>query len=182
MSLRASLVGGTLFVVAASLSAALTLRAAPEQAMAALRQRLVACPLPGLRCAPPGTFLHQRAIGPPPDAALGPADPNILVSSAWIDLGDGPYRLSVPAFGPRFFAIQIRDGRDDLVGVASARTIGRDGGTLTIERADANAVTGSPVRVTTRHAWIVASIAVEGERDEAAVAALQDGLRLMRGR
>lgn len=172
MSLRLSVLCGGLFATAALAAGAATLLDAPARAMRDLRARQTVCALPGLRCAPPNVFLHQREPGSPPDPVFGPPDPAMLVSSAWVDLSGGPVRLEIPATGQRFFAIQVIDARNATIAVADASSVGRDGARLTLGPDAAVRASG--------WVWIVARFAVADQADVAAVRDLQGALRLQR--
>lgn len=178
MSMRLSLICGMLFAAVALVATAATMLDAPRQAMNGFRARLTTCALPGLRCAPPGTFLHQRTIGPPPDPSLGLPDPTTLVSSAWVDLAAGPVRLDLPAAAARFLAVMILDDRDVVVAVAD----GAIGGTRALTIAGpADAIgAGTAIEPGSDWVWIVARVGVADERDIDAAHVLQDGLRLTR--
>ncbi len=175
-----SILCGGLFALGAVAGAVVSVAAIPADATDDLRRRLTTCALPGLGCAPTGTFLHQRAVDASLGVAFGPPDPDTLVSSAWLDLSSGPIDIAIPVTGRRFFALQVLNERGDRVALATAATIGRAGTKLRIAGpADA---TGAPTSIQpgTARAWIVARFAVDGETDVPAVRALQDGLRLTR--
>ena len=172
MSLRPSILYGGLFAAAVLAAGAATLADAPARAMRDLRTRQTICALPGLRCAPPNVFLHQREPGALPEPVFGPPDPTMLVSSAWVDLSGGPVRLVIPATGERFFAIQVIDERNATIAVADAASVGREGVRLLLgPEADVRA---------SGWVWIVARFAVTDQADVAAVRDLQGALRLQR--
>lgn len=173
MSLRLSVLCGGLFAAAALAAAAATLIDAPSRAMRELRARQTVCALPGLRCAPPNVFLHQREPGSLPDPVFGPPDPAMLVSSAWVDLSGGPVRLDIPATGQRFFAIQLIDERNATIALADSGSVGRAGARLVLGPGDASVRASGWV-------WIVARFAVSDAADVAAVRDLQAALRIQR--
>lgn len=178
MSVRLSVLCGALFAFAALVAGAATVADAPERAMRDLRLRMTACALPGLRCAPPNVFLHQREPGAP-TPAFGRPDPLMLVSSAWVDLSGGPVRLDIPATGTRFFAVQVIDARDDTIALADAASIGRDGARLSLGGPGATGE-GTNIGSTTGWVWIVARFAVADDADLPAVHDLQAALKISR--
>lgn len=173
MSLRLSILCGGLFAAATLVAGVATLAGAPSRAMGDLRVRQTVCALPGLRCAPPNVFLHQREPGSQPDPVFGPPDPAMLVSSAWVDLSTGRASLEIPATGQRFFAIQVIDERNATIAVADAASVGRDGARLVLGAGDASVHASGWV-------WIVARFAVTDQADVAAVRDLQAALRIQR--
>lgn len=173
MRLRLSILCGGLFAATALAAATATLVEAPSRAMRALRAHQTVCALPGLRCAPPNLFLHQREPGSLPDPVFGLPDPGMLVSSAWVDLSSGPVRLEIPATGQRFFAIQVIDERNATIAVADAASVGRAGGGIVIGPGDAAVRASGWV-------WIVARFAVTDQTDVTAVRDLQGALRIQR--
>ena len=153
-----------------------TLVDAPSRAMRDLRVRQTTCALPGLRCAPPDVFLHQREPTSPADPVFGPPDPSMLISSAWVDLSGGAVRLDIPAAGRRFFAVQVIDDRNATIAVADPASVGREGVRLVLGPAG----TGDVSVPASGWVWIVARFAVTDQADVAAVRDLQGGLRIAR--
>lgn len=180
---RLAVTCGAVFAASALLACWATLAIAPAMLTERLRARSTASSFPILRGAPVGTFRHQREIGAAPDPLLGPPDPTVLVSSAWLDLSAGPMRLAVPATGSRPFAIAILDGHGDRIGVARPGVVGGVGTAIVVA---GPRWTGTPprdaalLRANTEAAWIVARFAVAGVTDEEDVRAVQNSLRLTR--
>lgn len=180
MRVRLSVLCGGLFVAAAAVAGAVTIADAPSRAMRDLRQRLTACALPGLKCAPPNTCLHQRETTAPLDRAFGRPDPLMLVSSAWVDLSAGPIRLDIPVNANRFFTVQVIDERDETIALAGSSTTGQDNGRLLLAGPSAREIGPNAVRAPTEWVWVVARFAVADEADTAAVHEQQNALRLTR--
>ena len=180
MSVRLSVLCGGLFVAAALAAGAATIVDAPSRAMREVRLRLTACALPGLRCAPPNTFLHQREAGAPLDPVFGPVDPLMLVSSAWVDLAGGPMRLDLPRTGERLATVQVIDERDETIAMAGSSTTGQDNGRLLLAGPSERDIGPGAVHAASEWVWVVARFAVADNADAAAVHALQNALRLTR--
>ncbi len=128
------------------------------------------------------SFTHVRTF---PDAAtVGTVNPNadVLYSTAWLDLAKGPVVLSVPDTRGRYYVIAMLDAWSNVFSSVGKRTIG----TGKIEYAIVGPTSkgalpkdSSEIRSPTDLAWIVGRFDADGKADAAAVAKLQDQLKLM---
>jgi hypothetical protein len=141
--------------------------------------RLTQCALPGLQCSPEGVFLHQRSADVPLDRSFGPPDPNVLISSVWVDLSTRPWRLAIPASGSRYLAIDVLDMNASHVTVPPGDAAGGAATVLMRDGRDSAAAAGAThVIVGTDRVWVVVRVAFDGETDGPAVNAFQNDLRI----
>jgi len=131
--------------------------------------------------APAGTFMHQRTLE---DEALPTgvrARVDVLASSAFVDLRNGPVVLSLPDVGRRHIWVALHDGWNDVFETLGNRT--------TSARAAHYAITppgweGSlpagvkQIAAPTNLVWIVARTQVASQRDEPAARRVQDRYRV----
>src|SRR5580700_4568078 len=67
------------------------------------------------------SFIHQRD---PAGAAMrdfSAPEPDVLYSSAWIHLGGGPARITVPATGGRYFCLALFDMYGNVLDTVEGR-------------------------------------------------------------
>ncbi|MCU0301772.1 MAG: DUF1254 domain-containing protein [Candidatus Nanopelagicales bacterium] len=122
-------------------------------------------------------FAHTRKL--PEDAGVNVVRPSrdLLYSSAWLDLSDGPVVVSQPDLGDRFFLLPMLDAWTNVFASPGTRTTGnRAANFLVVGPAwDAPAPPGvQVVRSPTDLAWVVGRIEVAGPDDVPAVGRLQD--------
>jgi hypothetical protein len=133
--------------------------------------------------APMGQFYNARSY---PDAAFRDVTaPNAdtLYSTAWLDLSKGPYVLSLPDMGDRYFLMPMLDAWTNVFAVPGKRTTGT--------KAQAYAITGpgwkgtlpdgvKELKSPTNMVWILGRTYCTGtEADYKAVHALQDKYSLV---
>jgi hypothetical protein len=130
---------------------------------------------------PTGTLVHSRAF--PPGNFRTVVRPNFdtLYSSAWLDLSNGPYLISVPAMNDRFFMLPCYDMWTDVFASPGTRTHGR--GPLLFAlcaREWRGELPGNAVRIDapTPVVWLLGRTETRGASDYDAVHVLQDLLRL----
>ncbi|GAB2928873.1 DUF1254 domain-containing protein [Rhodococcus aerolatus] len=121
------------------------------------------------------TFQHERATAGPDYEAFRVPNVDTLYSNGWVDLGAGPVELRLPAFGGRYYTVQLLDAYSNAVNISS-RTSGPGPGTYWLvdpawSGAAPSGVTVVPVPG--RIVWLLLRIQVtDGEL--AGVHALQD--------
>ncbi|MDE2578172.1 MAG: DUF1254 domain-containing protein [Hyphomicrobiales bacterium] len=178
---RLAIACGAVFALAAWGAGAAYAVLTPRLIFWRLESRATHCQTASAICAPPGQFIHKRALATPHDRAVVNPNADTLYSSAFLDLGAGPWVLHVPAMGARYYAFQFMDAKTDVFGYASRRTMGGKPGDYLIAGPSwkGAAPDGMPVfRSDTNAVWVLARVLVDGPQDTAAVAALQDQFSL----
>ena len=77
-------------------------------------------------------FIHNHEMASDKWRAVARSNIDTLFSSAWIDLSRGPATVSFPPAGDRYFMFQMLDMWTDTYAVLGSRTIGQNGGTVTL--------------------------------------------------
>lgn len=145
-----------------------------------LTRRQFTHPARGPQGAPANTFLHGRTLPRAGDATPW-SNPDMLRSTAWIDLTDGPVVLSVPDTAGRLYTLSLLDMWTDVFATLGKRTTGTAKGNTVIVPPGWNGVLPSGmarIDAPTSHVWAKALIQTSGQPDQAAVNALQDGFVL----
>src|SRR5580658_1811909 len=137
------------------------------------------------------SFLHQRAPAGPAMRDVRAPEPDALYSSAWILLGGGPARVSVPATGGRYFSLAVFDLYGNVLGAVEGREASKNGHEITVigppSRVGMAGYTAPMPRMPAMHkmvharslwVWALARTHLEGEQDLTAAHALQDGLEV----
>lgn len=106
-----------------------------------------------------------------------------LYSSAWIDLSNGPYLLTVPDLGSRYFTFQMMDAFSNTFDYVGTRATGRKGGKFLLAGPGWKGRTPPGVSkvfvAPTSMIWIAARFGVSGEGDLAAAHKAQDSIGLV---
>ena len=137
------------------------------------------------------SFVHQRQPASPGLRDVSAPEPDVLYSSAWIHLGGGPARISVPATGGRYFSLALFDLYGNVLGSVEGREASKDGHEITVigppPRVGMAGYTAPAPRMPAMHkmvharslwVWALARTHLEGEQDLAAAHTLQDGLAI----
>ena len=137
------------------------------------------------------SFLHQRDPAGPAMRDFSAPEPDVLYSSAWIHLGGGPARITVPATGGRYFCLALFDLYGNVLETVEGREAAQSGHELTVigppTRVGMAGYTAPMPRVPALHkmahapgrwVWALARTHLEGDHDIALAHELQDGLRV----
>src|SRR5689334_10729950 len=129
---------------------------------------------------PLNVFHHRRSVE---DAAATELDPNadVLYSQAWLDLSKEPVILSVPDSKGRYWLIAMRDGWSNVAASLGKRTAGSEKQEFAIvgPRWKGSLPAGvSEVKSPTEMAWLFGRIQADKKSEQAAVAKLQDQIKL----
>jgi hypothetical protein len=132
--------------------------------------------------APANRFSHRRVF--PDHNFTGVVSPNAdtLYSIAWLDLGEQPLVLSVPAMGERYYLMQMLDAWTNVFAAPGTRTTGNQPGSFAIvgPRWRGELPSGlHELRSPTDMVWLLGRIQTNGKSDFAAVNALQDQFGLV---
>jgi len=131
--------------------------------------------------APAGTFMHQRTLD---DEALPTgvrARVDVLASSAFVDLRNGPVVLSLPDAGRRHLWVALHDGWNDVFESLGNRTTGARAAhyAITPPGWEGTLPTGvKQIAAPTSLVWVVARTQVAGPRDLTAARRIQDRYRI----
>jgi hypothetical protein len=132
--------------------------------------------------APEISFGNVRALGSPALKTIVMPNNDTLYSSAWIDLSKGPFLLTVPPMGERYFTFQMMDAFSNTFDYVGRRATGPQGGTFLLaapgwagQKPDGvDKVFVAP----TGRIWIAARFGVSGEADLPAAHKVQDSIKL----
>lgn len=142
-----------------------------------LTRRQFTHPSQGAQGAPANTFLHQRAL-PRPGAATPWANPDMLRSTAWLDLTAGPVVLSAPDSHGRLYTLTLLDLWNEAFATLGKRSTGTARGNTAIVPPGWTGTlpSGMPrIDAPTAYVWAKNLIQTGGPADYPAVNALQDG-------
>lgn len=104
-----------------------------------------------------------------------------LYSFAWLDLRDGPFVLSLPDTGGRYYLMPMLDMWTDVFAVPGTRTTGNEAGNLAIAAPDWKGEVPAGmdlIRAPTPAIWIMGRTQNNGPDDYANVHRLQDAYKL----
>ncbi|MEN4921412.1 DUF1254 domain-containing protein [Achromobacter spanius] len=145
-----------------------------------LTRRQFTHPARGAQGASANTFLHGRTL-PQAGAATPWANPDMLRSTAWVDLTDGPVVLSVPDTQGRLYTLTLLDMWTDVFATLGKRSTGTGkGNTVIVPPGWSGTLPSGMARLDapTTHVWAKTLIQAAGAADLPAVNALQDGFVL----
>jgi len=145
-----------------------------------LTRRQFTHPSRGADGAPANMFHHGRTL-PRAGAATPWANVDMLRSSAWLDLTDGPVVLSVPDTAGRLYTLTLLDMWTDVFATLGKRTTGTaKGNTVIVPPGWSGTLPSGMARIDapTVHVWAKGMIETHGPADQAAVHTLQDGFVL----
>lgn len=145
-----------------------------------LTRRQFTHPSQGPQGAPANAFLHARAL-PRPGAATPWANPDMLRSTAWLDLSAGPVVLSVPDSQGRLYTLTLLDLWNEAFATLGKRSTGTTRGNTAIVPPGWSGTlpSGMPrIDAPTAYVWARSLIQTDGPADYPAVHALQDGFTL----
>lgn len=145
-----------------------------------LTRRQFVHPAQGAKGAPANTFLHGRTL-PQVGAAAPWANPDMLRSTAWVDLTAGPVVLSVPDTQGRLYTLTLLDMWTDVFATLGKRSTGTGkSNTVIVPPGWTGTLPSGMARIDapTAQVWAKTLIQADGAADSPAVNALQDGFVL----
>ena len=131
--------------------------------------------------APAGTFMHQRTLEDETLPTGVRARVDMLASSAFVDLRNGPVVLSLPDVGRRHIWVALHDGWSDVFESLGNRTTGARAAHYAITPPGWEGTLPAGVKqiaAPTSLVWVVARTQVAGPRDEAAARRVQNRYRI----
>jgi hypothetical protein len=154
----------------------------PLVTMEATRRQLIngeAGSRPG--AGPPNEFHHLREFPQASFRAVVRPNFDTLYSSAWVDLGAGPVKVSAPDTDDRYYMLPMLDMWSDVFANPGKRTTGTGAGSFTLVGpggAGGVEVDGPVIEAPTPWVWIIGRTQTNGPADYIAVNAVQDGFRV----
>lgn len=145
-----------------------------------LTRRQFTHPSRGAEGAPANRFLHGRSL-PQPGAATPWANPDMLRSTAWVDLTAGPVVLSAPDAHSRLYTLTLLDMWTDVFATLGPRTTGSaKSNTVIVPPGWTGTLPSGMTRLDapTAHVWAKILLRADRAEDMAAVHTLQDGFTL----
>ena len=142
-----------------------------------LTRRQFTHPAQGSQGAAPNTFAHVRTL-PRAGEATPWSNFDVLRSTAWLDLTDGPVVLSAPDTSGRRYTLTLLDMWTDVFATLGTRTTGTaKGNTAIVPPGWTGTLPSGMARIDapTAHVWAKVLIDTRGGADQATVNALQDG-------
>ncbi len=132
---------------------------------------------------PLGVFAHFKGgLSTDRTRWFGVPNPDVLYSSAWLWLSDGPMVIHIPPMDEHWYSVQIEDMFMNNVGYLSSRTIGNDGGYYLIADSDWSGEmpwgVRDVVRVPTATAWVLLRISAT-QRNQQLMVRYQSRFRLL---
>lgn len=126
-------------------------------------------------------FRHERALAGPDYATFRVPNSDTLYSTAWIDLGQGPVAIEIPATRLRYYTLNIFDIYGNPHNLSN-RTIGFDGGRFLLVAPgwQGSAPAGFQVwQAATVQLWILMRAFAQSDAETAAARAFQDQVRII---
>ncbi len=163
---------------------------APIMEMARLRAAAIG-DRPGADTVGYNSFYHSRARAGVADRTLSAPEPDVLYSSAWIDLSADGVRIDLPATGGRYVCFTLFDMYGNALESIQGKEIGEKGHSIELVGPPARVGAygysaplprlphmGATVRAPGKWVWALARLHIERDADLAAVHALQDGFAI----
>lgn len=126
----------------------------------------------------PNDYQHQRKLMDAGESFVTTPNNDTLYSQAWIDLNQGPVKLSIPSTGKRYFSLALMDMYTNNFAILGTRTTGDDGGAFTLVGPEDATSEPGIIRSPTRWVWALGRTLVEGEADLPAAIRVQDQLSI----
>jgi hypothetical protein len=121
----------------------------------------------------PNQLRHARTLATHLSRAVTAPNNDTLYSSAWLDLSQGPVKVTLPKTGRRYFSLALMDMYTNNFAVLGTRTTGEEGHTFDIVGPTASG-DAAAIRAPTPWVWCLARTLVDGEADLKAAHAVQD--------
>lgn len=131
-----------------------------------------------LQQAGPNKLIHARRLTTPERQPVTTPNNDTLYSFCWMNLQQGPVRVTLPKTGERYFSAAFMDMYSNNFAILGSRTTGGDGGTFTLVGPQAASDDPMAIRAPTNWVWMLGRLLVEDEADLPSAHALQDQMRV----
>lgn len=132
----------------------------------------------------PNIYQHQRDLmdagetGEARESFVTTPNNDTLYSQAWVDLSNGPVKLTIPATGDRYFSLALLDMYTNNFSILGTRTTGGESCVFTLVGPDHATNEPGAIRSPSNWVWSLARILVVGPDDLEAARAVQDALKI----
>ena len=126
----------------------------------------------------PNTLFRLREPTTPATQRVTTPNNDTLNARGWIDLRQGPVRITLPRTGSRYFSAAMMDMYSNNFAVLGTRTTGGSGGTFTVVAPGAASDDPLAIRSPTPWMWVLIRLLTTGGDDLATARAVQDGFRI----
>lgn len=123
-------------------------------------------------------YQHQRKLMDASESFVTTPNNDTLYSQAWINLDNGPVKLTIPPLGGRYFSLALMDMYTNNFAVLGTRTIGDEGGTFTLVGPLHPTDDRFAIRAPTPWVCVFCRTLVENELDVEEATRLQDKLKI----
>ena len=118
---------------------------------------------------------HLRGLTTPESQSVTTPNNDTLYSRSWINLANGPVRVTLPAMGDRYCSVAFMDMFTNNFAVLGTRTTGSDGGSFTLVGPGAATTDPLAIRSPTPWVWMLVRVLVDGAADLPAATRAQNG-------
>jgi hypothetical protein len=122
-------------------------------------------------------FIHYRGLATPAERLVTSPNVDTVYSLAFVDLGNGPATVTLPATGERYLSLHLMDMYTNSFAVLGARTIGKGSGAFMLVGPRDAAPVGA-IRAPTPWIWALVRIGVNGPGEMEIIHKIQDGISL----
>ncbi len=126
-------------------------------------------------------FIHFSELATPAERLITGPNVDTLYSMAFIDLANGPAKVTLPPTGRRYFSLHLMDMFTNSFAILGTRTIGREGGTFVLA-GPGDAAPAGAIKTPTPWIWALVRIGVNDLDDLAAARAIQEKIILTTGK
>jgi hypothetical protein len=128
--------------------------------------------------------LAHAPLASPASSFLPESEPDVLLSSAWLDVGEQPFVLFVPPLDGRWYGVELRDAFGEVAAALSPRAVGGVGGWHLVAHASWQGerppgLMEAELRVDAPLAWLLVRVAATPARAARLEEQIQRELRLL---
>lgn len=128
---------------------------------------------------PPNRILHARRLTTPATQFVTTPNNDTLYSRAWINLTDGPVKVTLPRSGSRYCSVAFMDMYTNNFAIVGTRTTGGDGGTFMVVGPAQATTDPLAIRAPSNWVWMLVRMLIDGDADLTEANALQDAITVV---